>query len=458
MDESLKHKIFTETDCLSEQMLFDYIDKKLSARENHAVERHLLHCELCSDALEGLGLVKDRSRIGAINQTIIARISPPLKEVKIVPFNYKIILSVAATLLLLMGGVFFFNMLNRKSEMAVLQTDQSATAEPSVSEPPPPPASGLISHESAGSAGSESSEEKTGTVEEIPDEEDVKLPHQQEPAKEEAKKTVNPKYEAAADGGIYDGNTELLKNNVSTVTTVSPVPSESPTATSEAEFFGEKINTAVKDTDNESVKKQEIILGGAAKNDKAAAAYSYKEAEPKRQETKPPGVATDRDGMDNVYLTTVSKETNKNREAAEKKKKANDIKKTEEKSENVAYAPEQINTRDDFIAPAKAASETADEIDPEYTGGNDSIMNFIRKNYDSQLLTKYPLIAKQAAEVKFTVDKKGKVKNPVITKGLNTEMNKELLRVLKLMPPWEPAMIDGEAVSKEINLPVLLSK
>ena len=66
MSDSLKHKIFIRTDCVSEQTMFDYIDKKLSAKESHSVEKHLLHCELCSDALEGLELTKTRTRIAAI--------------------------------------------------------------------------------------------------------------------------------------------------------------------------------------------------------------------------------------------------------------------------------------------------------------------------------------------------------------------------------------------------------
>ena len=112
MSDSAKHTIFTETDCISEQTMFDYIDKKLSAKECHIVEKHLLHCELCTDALEGLELVKDRGRIARINQAVQERIAAPVEEKKnkIIPFSYKVILSIAAALLLLIGSAYIFTL------------------------------------------------------------------------------------------------------------------------------------------------------------------------------------------------------------------------------------------------------------------------------------------------------------------------------------------------------------
>src|ERR1035437_2859758 len=110
MSEELKHKIYSATDCISEQTLFDYIDNKLNAKEQHLVEKHLLDCDLCSDALEGLELLKDRNQITTINQKINARvIFIPKKENKITFFNFKTITSIAAAVALLIGGVFLFN-------------------------------------------------------------------------------------------------------------------------------------------------------------------------------------------------------------------------------------------------------------------------------------------------------------------------------------------------------------
>ncbi len=107
--------------------MFDYIDKKLSAKEEHRVEKHVLHCDLCSDALEGLQLVKNRNRIETINQLIEEKFS----KKKIIGIHYKTILSIAAGILVLIGSVFLFNFFNSKnfknSNIADLQQPKENT-------------------------------------------------------------------------------------------------------------------------------------------------------------------------------------------------------------------------------------------------------------------------------------------------------------------------------------------
>ena len=53
------------TACLTEQAMYDYLDGKLLPSESHIVEKHLLDCAFCSEAIEGLELVKDRSKVMA---------------------------------------------------------------------------------------------------------------------------------------------------------------------------------------------------------------------------------------------------------------------------------------------------------------------------------------------------------------------------------------------------------
>ena len=80
MSKDLKHTIYSPTDCLSEKMLFDYIDNKLNQKERHIVEKHLLDCEMCSDALEGLEMVTDRNRITLIKEAINKQILESTKK------------------------------------------------------------------------------------------------------------------------------------------------------------------------------------------------------------------------------------------------------------------------------------------------------------------------------------------------------------------------------------------
>lgn len=47
-------------ECLSEKQLLSYINNELSPAEKRQVELHLTDCELCSDALEGIRLLKNK--------------------------------------------------------------------------------------------------------------------------------------------------------------------------------------------------------------------------------------------------------------------------------------------------------------------------------------------------------------------------------------------------------------
>jgi hypothetical protein len=49
--------LFNETGCINSDVLLKYRDHQLTEVEKHAVEEHLVDCELCSDALDGLAKV-----------------------------------------------------------------------------------------------------------------------------------------------------------------------------------------------------------------------------------------------------------------------------------------------------------------------------------------------------------------------------------------------------------------
>ncbi|TAL62481.1 MAG: tetratricopeptide repeat protein [Bacteroidetes bacterium] len=129
--------IFEHTDCLSEDILTKYISDKLSPAQKHEVEKHLLDCEMCSDAMEGRALIGDKNKISKItselNQKIQTRISRPdsyrdstkeeKKEVKIVFLQqYRSQLAIAASVVALLGLVLFF-----RSNMSMKEIDQKSS-------------------------------------------------------------------------------------------------------------------------------------------------------------------------------------------------------------------------------------------------------------------------------------------------------------------------------------------
>ena len=57
--------------------------------------------------------------------------------------------------------------------------------------------------------------------------------------------------------------------------------------------------------------------------------------------------------------------------------------------------------------------------------------------------------------VQFVIDIDGNVHSPTILRGLTTECDAEVLRVVGLMPRWIPAQQDGVAVESNFVLPIM---
>ncbi len=123
MKEQLHKNLFESSGCLSEQTLFDYIDDRLSSDERFRVEKHLLDCELCADALEGFRFVKDRSRITSATNRVWELLesrngpdsgsmpeSENKKKNRVVRMDYRYQLSAAAALALIICGAFLFEL------------------------------------------------------------------------------------------------------------------------------------------------------------------------------------------------------------------------------------------------------------------------------------------------------------------------------------------------------------
>ncbi len=94
-------------------------------------------------------------------------------------------------------------------------------------------------------------------------------------------------------------------------------------------------------------------------------------------------------------------------------------------------------------------------VEAQFLGGADSMRKFILEKYV------YP---KEASEknlqgkvyIRFEVDTTGRINNLKIEKGLaNCEScNQEALRVVKLMPNWNPAIEKGKKVKSYFILPI----
>ena len=100
--------------------------------------------------------------------------------------------------------------------------------------------------------------------------------------------------------------------------------------------------------------------------------------------------------------------------------------------------------------------ESVYDVAPQFPGGPDSLNAYIRSNlkYPPSLKDKMP---EGDVALKFIITKKGKIKDVTPLNGVPgaPEFVPEAIRLVLLMPPWNPAMKKGKSVETEhfLNIP-----
>jgi protein TonB len=112
-----------------------------------------------------------------------------------------------------------------------------------------------------------------------------------------------------------------------------------------------------------------------------------------------------------------------------------------------------------FDEPAPEIVEDENEIftvveqQPEFAGGYEAMMNFIRKNMV------YPASARRmgidgTVHVSFLVSKTGTISEAKILRGISPDCDAEAIRVINLMPPWKPGMQNGKPAYVRFIMPL----
>lgn len=113
-------------------------------------------------------------------------------------------------------------------------------------------------------------------------------------------------------------------------------------------------------------------------------------------------------------------------------------------------APSQTNS-----AEKPAIPTTADQM-PAFPGGEDALKSFLENNL------KYPKKARKskiqgAVNVRFVVQENGQLTNFTVVKSLEPTLDAEALRVVQLMPAWQPGLQCGQPIKVKYTLPVRFS-
>ena len=93
---------------------------------------------------------------------------------------------------------------------------------------------------------------------------------------------------------------------------------------------------------------------------------------------------------------------------------------------------------------------------PSFPGGMRECMMFLGRNI------KYPVLAQEAkiegrVIVQFVVDKDGSITDTKVVRSVSPELDAEALRVVGMMPKWNPGKQRGKAVAVKYTMPIMFS-
>lgn len=92
---------------------------------------------------------------------------------------------------------------------------------------------------------------------------------------------------------------------------------------------------------------------------------------------------------------------------------------------------------------------------PQFPGGEEEIWRFIMENFrvNSGIITEAG-DGENVFVVSMIIDADGNAADFTFHQSYNSLVEKEMLRVLEMMPPWKPAWAAGETVPSRVYLPV----
>ena len=93
------------------------------------------------------------------------------------------------------------------------------------------------------------------------------------------------------------------------------------------------------------------------------------------------------------------------------------------------------------------------KVRPQFVGGDKAFMIYLSKSihYPQQALQRH---VSGRVFVNFVLNAQGKVQDAHVVSGPGYGLNDEALRLVWLMPPWEPARVNGQSVRVVCTVPI----
>lgn len=132
---------------------------------------------------------------------------------------------------------------------------------------------------------------------------------------------------------------------------------------------------------------------------------------------------------------------------------------TEVMSVNVGVLKSGIDSGHEFVSNVNESKTYSDqeifeivEKNPEFPGGAEAMRKFLLRN----LMQPDDLVEGEKIIVlaKFIVNKNGEIVEVTIEKSGRADLDEEVIRVIKLMPNWKPAIQNGYPVNVYFRIPI----
>jgi protein TonB len=110
-----------------------------------------------------------------------------------------------------------------------------------------------------------------------------------------------------------------------------------------------------------------------------------------------------------------------------------------------------------MVAPAPAFNPDSvfinPEVRPQFKGGDKAFAAYLAKSirYPQQALQRH---VSGRVFVNFVLSAQGKVTDAHVISGPGNGLNDEALRLVWMMPPWEPARVNGQPVRVACTVPI----
>ena len=101
------NQLVTLRECPTSEVMQKYISDGLGNQDQHAVELHVLDCEICSDAITGFSILKNGQDLSRANSFLANRVDFIVSKKKIKK-EYVAVWSAAASLLLILGATIIY--------------------------------------------------------------------------------------------------------------------------------------------------------------------------------------------------------------------------------------------------------------------------------------------------------------------------------------------------------------